>query len=765
MNVSHRCLINQKLFSDVCFIINNKQKIYAHTYLLQVRTPSPCLMLQKGVKKSRRSGSGRLQLLLAKEHITSSVMLLLLEYIYTGDIPFQNLAPFDVLSLLHAGREYNIDRLIFLCEMYLYKCLSLDSVFQVLKIANDFHDEEVINFCIEFMCKHHTDIVKNKDGINLIGLDLYQRVITAYLKYETAEAASSASGTNPAATAAAGLRRKLRSEIFRWQSIYTDKFQHPPPNTAVADFTKLFREMPDSDLQVLLHGQQVPCHKAILAAHSNLFSLLLYNNSKKDKDKNVIQLPLGGPSIAAFRQLLQYLYYGDEAIPALLAVELIPISHKYGIPGLQSHCEALLPDQVRLDTAIPILQVSYFSPSKESQLMRTRSLEFISLHLADLDVVPLMSLEPNRMIYDVLAVVKEAMLAQKIRLPSQGAPQKEPVTAPAVQPASPAPEKGVTWFDDQMSTSTSSLDTTILSTSSKQFFDTIRSLQSPSPEPISPFLLFKEQYSTYAQENGRDPSQTNRPVSPKSHLHAVVDSAEESETEETEEEREEREAAERKARRERERMEELEKDMEEEVKNKEAVVFAKLHKARSMSISATVVFQEALSQAAPASPAVPLQLDEHGDFEELDLGSPIKPTSGHSTPDAPEGGRRQQSSFGHDSMMAFDQMIAELCTTPDCAAPIDVPAETSGEEMYTFDEDSDESDASTSDDEPEAASEVLKRLLETMDPHDEEWKEILASMDHLKLSYQELMQEYTSVKARKGKTKRTNTYAETHLEK
>jgi hypothetical protein len=68
-----------------------------------------------------------------------------------------------------------------------------------------------------------------------------------------------------------------------------------------------------------------------------------------------------GPVISAdsFRAMLKYVYFGDTNFSSLIACELIPFSHDYGLEKLQDICEQKIQGPLENTTALPILSTTY----------------------------------------------------------------------------------------------------------------------------------------------------------------------------------------------------------------------------------------------------------------------------------------------------------------------------------------------------------------------------------------------------------------------
>jgi hypothetical protein len=115
----------------------------------------------------------------------------------------------------------------------------------------------------------------------------------------------------------------------------------------------------------------VPCHKAVLAGFSEalrgeLASLSMLSPKQKKAGSNRAECKLASDhgksvlkSVEAVNCFLRFVYFGNVDIPANHAVELIEALADYQLSSLEAACEISITNGINVDTAFPILGVTF----------------------------------------------------------------------------------------------------------------------------------------------------------------------------------------------------------------------------------------------------------------------------------------------------------------------------------------------------------------------------------------------------------------------
>lgn len=130
-----------------------------------------------------------------------------------------------------------------------------------------------------------------------------------------------------------------------------------------------------SDLSITCHDSSdaVPVHRAVLAARSTYFRLMLTNSSTAEAQSGTINIADFG--IDVFRPLLAYLYQGRCSLPESLLQELFVAADKYQLLDLKDKCERELRKSVRAENA---LDIALLAQAHNAELLKAAALETIA---------------------------------------------------------------------------------------------------------------------------------------------------------------------------------------------------------------------------------------------------------------------------------------------------------------------------------------------------------------------------------------------------
>jgi len=234
----------------------------------------------------------------------------------------------------------------------LKETMTMEVVFGLLRLANDLKEDAVKNFCLSYAIKHYPQFIGNKDGVHILGIDLFQEVVTK------SQDASSVKDDLPASG---------------------------PTNHYYDHWRQLHDEMLWSDSVARVGSDKIKFHKAVLAAYSDGLAAYFRVNQGDE-------VPFMYITSDAFRALLRFIYYGDRNVPSLPATELISFSKHFDLPDLAKACEEKIRDNVGIDTVLEILAVTYLphlSPREDIQDLWKKCITFILDNMAQIDLTPL----------------------------------------------------------------------------------------------------------------------------------------------------------------------------------------------------------------------------------------------------------------------------------------------------------------------------------------------------------------------------------------
>eukprot|EP01094_Clydonella_sp_ATCC50884_P015243 TRINITY_DN25827_c0_g1_i1.p1 TRINITY_DN25827_c0_g1~~TRINITY_DN25827_c0_g1_i1.p1 ORF type:complete len:380 (+),score=188.46 TRINITY_DN25827_c0_g1_i1:151-1290(+) len=353
VSATYKKLLMDSSYSDLSLIVG-RDKVYSHRCIVSIRCEEILPLPVQDAKKKKIKDKGSVTL---KDGVPNQAILVkVLEYLYTGKVNFPKMDPPAILQLRKAGTHYKLDRLSWLCESYFMETMSMENIFHVLKAAADTKEEMIKDFCLKYALNHYNDFVTNKDGLRVLGIDLFQEVVASQAHQPKFDAV------------------ELRAE---------------PPCTLLADLERLYSLMPYADTKVSVDGDVINCHRSILAAASEKLGNLVSSGS------NVEIKNLSAP---AFRAVLKFLYYGDTDIPTLPACELVPWARSNDLNELMKVCEDKIRGDVQTDTVLGILEVAYMAEvAHKSDLveeLKNKAFPFILAHLKEIDLGPLKGMQP-----------------------------------------------------------------------------------------------------------------------------------------------------------------------------------------------------------------------------------------------------------------------------------------------------------------------------------------------------------------------------------
>mmetsp|Transcript_632 Transcript_632/g.1061 ORF Transcript_632/g.1061 Transcript_632/m.1061 type:complete len:516 (-) Transcript_632:39-1586(-) len=379
-------LLSDPKYGDVTFQFD-KKNLVAHSSILCVRCRVLYQMYEKAQPKKKKDRKGVTHLTVPQPHadypITAETFELILRYLYADDIQFETLSGRQALDLCIAAHEFDLPRLIRLCQDHLKKAISLDNVHSLLKVAHDTKQDKVRSMCVLFASKNRKEFIGNKAAVGEIGVELFQDVMASLMAPDEDD----------------------------------DQEKEPPARTIVADFKKLYTDVDvgafPGDAVVQLKGHDIPFHKAFFAALSK--SLSQSFQPCANGDENVTDIMKVKPCLSSaesFRAVLKYIYYGDiSGLSVMIACEVQEFAKSHGMTELQNICEYIMAVTITTESCMSIMKV-VFNPGnlKRPELRNTRkdSLTFFRENLTQI------SLSTGDLLENGPIVMAEIILAWQI---------------------------------------------------------------------------------------------------------------------------------------------------------------------------------------------------------------------------------------------------------------------------------------------------------------------------------------------------------------
>lgn len=284
--------------------------------------------------------------------VTRAILVNILEFAYADCVDFTRLTVAEVVHVTHAAALLELPRLVWLCEHYLFTTIGMHNVFLMLKAAHELQMKSIKNVCIAYAHANWAEFSASKVGLEVVGIDLFQDLCVM-------------------------MSQKKESDTSKLQ-------EDAPPSTLLKDFRTVYEEMAFADgLAECSDGVVVPFHKAIVAAHQRSFHALFTEKSAKKYAFAV--------SSAAFRSMLQFIYYGACDLTPTTACEVIEnLVGQYGIPTFRDKCDDVVSNNFDIETVLRVLMLTYMPLNKDrpnlTNDLRTECLNFIADNFAEINV-------------------------------------------------------------------------------------------------------------------------------------------------------------------------------------------------------------------------------------------------------------------------------------------------------------------------------------------------------------------------------------------
>lgn len=374
LNSAFKKILIDNSFSDLSIKLP-KENLNAHRAIVAVRCEEICPMPDITDKKKKIKDKSSVQI---KGVTNPAIMLKVLEYIYSGSVAFPSMAPEAIMELNKAAKHFNLRRLSFMCEDFFQQNLSMSNIFAVLFAAHKLNEPTIKAFCKHFAIEHFNELVMNTEGLHVLGIPLFQEVVTAYL---TSQATGNLSKVS---------------------------LGEPPVDTLINDLERLYKLMPYADCKFFVDGEEIICHKAILGGWSEKFKQTVTGSSAC--------IAINGVSKDAFKSMLKFLYYGCDEIEPLPACELVGFARNYELHDLLTVCENKIRNSIAINTVLGILEVAYQPEMAQKQELvqelKGKTFPFVADHFSDIDLSPLRTKMNNKSVLiaaDLLLYMQDAV--------------------------------------------------------------------------------------------------------------------------------------------------------------------------------------------------------------------------------------------------------------------------------------------------------------------------------------------------------------------
>jgi len=316
---------------------------------------------------------------------------MVLDFIYTDQIDptrgarerhASNEVVLSMMQVYMLAVQFHMRRLENLCINYLESSVNHKNVLVALKNASQLQLLFIKEFCLRFIIKDVT----------------YNQIVMSK-EFET-------------------LDQPLMVEIIRrrqtpqLRSLMEDCRVETGP-TLADDLKHFLKNGKDfADISLVLEGEAIPSHKAILAARSSYFEGMVRSFCPPD---NRVMVSIGEmvPSRQSFDTLLRYIYHGDVEMPPEDSLYLFSAPHFYIFSNnrLQVFCKTNLERNVTVENVLQILEAADRSQASD---MKKYALNLIVRYFSKVALQPRIRQLNKELLLDVLFAIADEYQDNKL---------------------------------------------------------------------------------------------------------------------------------------------------------------------------------------------------------------------------------------------------------------------------------------------------------------------------------------------------------------
>lgn len=232
-----------KPWSDVIFTTADAKTFVAQFCIISARWPYMLThVIERRAKESGASSANWKSMhkpTQVESPFSSFIFSIILKYVYSDKVKPEKLKIAEAVDLAVAASQYKLDRLRSIMEHHLLAKLDETTVFAMLKAASERNQLTIKALCLDYASRNFQAFVSNKQGLSLLGIELFQEV-TLILSAQQSAAERPAPITLPPT----------------------------PPSTLTEDFMRLYAQMGLSDAVVMVGGEKLRFHRPVLAVQS-----------------------------------------------------------------------------------------------------------------------------------------------------------------------------------------------------------------------------------------------------------------------------------------------------------------------------------------------------------------------------------------------------------------------------------------------------------------------------------------------------------------
>lgn len=379
--------------------------------------------------------------------LVQTVILHFVRYLYCEGTRFGRLTAEQLYQLFLTSKNFEVERLAFLCERQIKVRLSLETVLPLLRASTRDGPiaQPVQHACKLFFLANYNQCTELREceALDPRLLCELMRLNNARMSAGATPSAAPRAGPTaplpgsgpmpplipPLGSPTPGARPGSEEPGARGaQSPQLDGVlrQAIPPGTLAEDIKRLLMEEIEPDFEVVVQEEVIRVHKCILVARSRYFASCILTSGMVEAQAGRLIIPPNSAMTAdAFRAFLRFLYSGDDILTVLAphtAMYLVEASSFYQLTNmrLKSFCELCVKDSFNEEHVLKLFEASSRLNIDD---VRSMALEFIIGNFQSVCRQPAMERLDKPLLLDIIKGLAE-------RIPMQATAGPPNVTAP-----------------------------------------------------------------------------------------------------------------------------------------------------------------------------------------------------------------------------------------------------------------------------------------------------------------------------------------------
>lgn len=342
-------LLEAKQFCDVVFLVGQEETRFpAHAAVVAARSTWLRTQLLRARERLQRANQeaqqdqeeDKLEVRLPEVELQSFAVTL--RYMYT-DCIFPLVKDCQgsqditlIMDVYRLALKLEIGSLEALCVQYIESSICQENVLVALDSAARLQLDPLKDFCLRFIVReaNYNNIIMSKNFESVP-----QRLMVEIIR-----------------------RRQVPQASAPLPGDYQCRSTHPEKTLQqdLLDFQQGARGQDFHDITLMVDGEPVVAHKAVLAARCSYFEAMFRSFMPED---NTVTITIGEtiPSREAFNSLLHYIYHGDVTMPPEDSLYLLSAPYFFGFTNnrLQAFCKQNLEMNVSFENVVEILEAAH----------------------------------------------------------------------------------------------------------------------------------------------------------------------------------------------------------------------------------------------------------------------------------------------------------------------------------------------------------------------------------------------------------------------